>query len=169
MTRILVTTASKHGATQEIGDAIAAALESRGLEAFTRPAGEVDSLDGVDGVIIGSGVYAGRWLGPAKDLVRRFQAELRARPTWLFSSGPLGAAPAPGDVPVDVAEMTELSGARGHRVFAGRLAQEDVGFAERAIIKVVKAPYGDFRDWPEINAWAVEIAEALRPALAVEA
>jgi menaquinone-dependent protoporphyrinogen oxidase len=70
---------------------------------------------------------------------------------------------------VDVAEMTELSGARGHRVFAGRLAQEDVGFAERAIIKVVKAPYGDFRDWPEINAWAVEIAEALRPALAVEA
>lgn len=169
MTRILVTTASKHGATSEIGDAIAAALESRGIEAFHRRAAEVDSLDGVESVIIGSGVYAGHWLGPAKDLVRRFQAELRARAVWLFSSGPLGAAPAPVDVPVDVAEMTELSGARGHRVFAGRLAQEDVGFAERAIIKVVKAPYGDFRDWPEITAWAMEIAEALRPAVAAEA
>ncbi len=30
-------------------------------------------------------------------------------------------------------------------------------------MKVVHAPYGDFRNWPEISAWALEIAGALTP------
>jgi hypothetical protein len=29
------------------------------------------------------------------------------------------------------------------------------------IVKAVKAPEGDFRDWDEIDAWADEIAVAL--------
>jgi hypothetical protein len=33
-----------------------------------------------------------------------------------------------------------------------------LGFAERAIVKVVRALYGDYRNWPEITAWAREIA-----------
>jgi menaquinone-dependent protoporphyrinogen oxidase len=169
MTRILVTTASKHGATHEIGDAIAAALESRGIEAFTAHAADVSSLQGVDAVIIGSGVYAGRWLEPAKAFVERFQAELALRPVWLFSSGPLGDTQKPEDVPWDEAAMIEKTGARGHHVFAGRLAKEDLGLAERAIVKVVKAPFGDFRNWSEISAWALEIADALTPAEAATA
>jgi menaquinone-dependent protoporphyrinogen oxidase len=164
MTRILVSTASKHGATHEIGDAIAAALEAKGIEAFTTHAADVTSLEGVDAVVIGSGVYAGRWLEPAKALIDRFQAELRLLPVWLFSSGPLDGAQKPDDVPLDAAAMIEMSGARAHRVFAGRLTPGDLGFAERAIVKLVKAPYGDFRDWAEISAWASEIAEAVVPA-----
>ena len=119
---------------------------------------DVSSLDDVDGVIVGSGVYAGHWLGPAKEFVERFQEDLRRRPVWLFSSGPLGSPPAPDGDPVDVAPMVEKSGARGHRVFAGKLVQEEIGLAERAIVKLVHAPYGDFRDWAEIRAWAREIA-----------
>jgi menaquinone-dependent protoporphyrinogen oxidase len=169
MTRILVATASKHGATYEIGDAIAGALESKGIETVTEHAEDVTTLDGVDAVIIGSGVYAGRWLEPAKTLVERFHAELRLLPVWLFSSGPLGDTQTPDDIPWDAATMIDKSGARGHRVFAGRLVKEDLGFAERAIVRVVKAPYGDYRNWAEISAWAVEIAGALAPAEAVTA
>ncbi len=158
MVRILVTTASKHGATDEIGDAIAATLESAGIEAYARATEEVSSLDDVDGVIVGSGVYAGHWMGQAKAFVERFQEDLRRRPVWLFSSGPLGRAPTQEDVPLDVASIVEKSAARGHRVFAGKLDREDIGLAERAIVKVVHAPYGDFRDWAEIRKWAREIA-----------
>ena len=164
MVRILVTTASKHGSTHEIGDAIAAALESAGIEAFTQHAEDVQSFRGVDAVVIGSGVYAGRWLEPAKAMVERFQEELRQRPVWLFSSGPLGDSEAIDDVPWDAAPMIAMSGARGHRVFAGKLAHEDLGLAERALVKVVRAPYGDFRTWPDITAWGLEIAGAVTPA-----
>ncbi len=50
---------------------------------------------------------------------------------------------------------------REHRVFFGALDPDELGFAERMIVKAVKAPTGDFRDWDEIGAWADEIADAL--------
>ncbi|HET9497869.1 MAG TPA: flavodoxin domain-containing protein [Candidatus Limnocylindria bacterium] len=168
MTRVLVATASKHGATHEIGDAIAAALESEGIEAFTGRAEDVTALDDVDAVILGSGVYAGHWLEPAKTFVDRFQAELRALPVWLFSSGPLGDPPAPAGDPVDVSMVREKSGARDHQVFAGRLDQPNLGFAERAVIKLVRAPYGDFRDWPAIAKWGREIAGSVVEVAAID-
>ena len=54
------------------------------------PPGDVASLDGYDAVIIGSAVYMGHWLDPAKDLVSRFGDALAGRLVWLFSSGPVG-------------------------------------------------------------------------------
>jgi menaquinone-dependent protoporphyrinogen oxidase len=57
--------------------------------------------------------------------------------------------------------------ARGHRVFVGKLNPGDLGFGERLMAKVVKAPEGDFRDWDAIRAWAREIAAALTPAASV--
>ena len=164
MVRIVVITASKHGATREIGEAIAMALAAAGFEAQVRAAEEVTTIDDADAVILGSGVYAGHWLGSAKDLAERLGTSLRQRPVWLFSSGPLGNPPAPASDPVDVATMMEMTAARGHRVFAGKLTKEQLGFGERAIIGMVHAPYGDFRNWPEINEWAHEIAGALAPA-----
>ncbi len=56
---------------------------------------------------------------------------------------------------------------RGHRVFAGRLDRAALSIGERLIIKGVKAPYGDFRDWPAIDAWAdgvaVEVLQMVQP------
>lgn len=161
--RILVVTASKHGSTEGIGDAVATELRAAGAVVVRRRAEEVATLEDADAVIIGSGVYAGRWLTPAKAFIDRFQAELSQRPVWLFSSGPLGDTQTSDDVPLDAAGVIEKSGARGHRVFAGRLAREDLGLAERAIVNVVHAPYGDFRDWAEISAWAQEIAGSMAP------
>ncbi len=36
---------------------------------------------------------------------------------------------------------------------------------ENLIVKSVKAPTGDFRDWAAITAWATAIAEALTKAV----
>ena len=96
---ILVTVASKHGATGDIGDVVAGVLRDAGLAVETRAPDRVDSLDGFDAVILGSAVYAGRWMGSATHFADRFAAELASREVWLFSSGPTGGAPTPKDDP----------------------------------------------------------------------
>ena len=159
--RVLVTTASKHGATDEIGHRIAATLEGAGLTVSTVAPEAVVSVDGYDAVIVGSGVYAGRWVESAKAFVERERDALRTKRVWLFSSGPIGDPPKPVEDPTDVAAMVAASGAIEHRTFAGRLDKEGLGFGEKIIIAAVRAPDGDFRDWDAIDAWAQGIAIAL--------
>lgn len=161
-TTILVSAATKHGATLEIAEAIARGLERRGIAAQARDAATVQSLDGFDALVIGSAVYAGHWLGPARELVERHFPDAAGRPVWLFSSGPVGEPdPEPEGDPVDVATLVEATSARAHRVFAGRIDRGRLGFAERAIVRALRAPDGDFRDWDAIDAFAGDIAAAV--------
>ena len=160
--RVLVTAATRHGATAEIAAAIGEVLAGRGLDATVAAPEQVKGVDGYDAVVLGSAVYAGHWLKPARELVGRFGTVLADRPVWLFSSGPVGDPPKPEEDPVDVTEILTATGARDHRVFAGRLVRRQLSFPERAIVSALRVPEGDFRDWPEIRQWADEIAEALR-------
>lgn len=158
---ILVTAASKHGATAEIAAAIADTLRESGLEVSIQEPGDVASLEDHDAVVLGSGVYAGRWLEPARRFSERHHAALRARPVWLFSSGPIGEPLAPAEEPADgLRLLTELH-ARQHRTFPGRVNTDDLGWVERTITRMVKAPDGDFRDWDAIRTWAGAIANEL--------
>jgi menaquinone-dependent protoporphyrinogen oxidase len=159
---ILVTYASKHGSTQDIADRIAAALRRHGHEVIVQPVHAVANPAAYEAVILGSAVYFGSWLKEATEFARRHRDALAARPVWLFSSGPLGDTP-----PVDPKEIVELQAAihpRGHRTFVGSLDRHDLSFAERMIVKAVKAPDGDFRDWDDIDTWAESIAQTLMSA-----
>jgi menaquinone-dependent protoporphyrinogen oxidase len=163
VSRVLVTAASRHGATHEIAEAIAAGLARRGVEADTRRAEDLTELDGYDAYVIGSAVYVGRWLAAARDLVEAHAETLAMRPVWMFSSGPLGPPEAlkPEGDPVDADDMIQAAGAVEHRVFAGRLDRSLLGLAEKAVVVAVRAPEGDFRDWEAIDGYAAEIAERL--------
>jgi menaquinone-dependent protoporphyrinogen oxidase len=159
--KILITVASKHGSTGGIGEIIAGVLRDAGSEVTATTPEQVTDVGPYDAVVVGSGVYAGRWLAPARRFVERFAGELGRRPVWLFSSGPIGDPPVPeGDAPETVT-LAERVGARGHRSFAGRLDRGQLGFVERTITKAIKAPEGDFRDWEEIRSWADTIAATL--------
>jgi menaquinone-dependent protoporphyrinogen oxidase len=162
--RVLVTAASKHGSTQEIAVALARGLEecevgrSAGLTATAVPVSQRPDPAGFSAVVLGSAVYVGRWLEPARDYATGHSAVLRGRPVWLFSSGPIGEPPFPPDEPYDARPVAELVGAREHRVFPGRMDRELLGFGERAMVTAMRAPVGDFRDWAAVRAWAEEIA-----------
>ena len=160
--KVLVVVASKHGNTRAVGEAIEAGLTDAGLEAEVREPAAMADLDAFAAVVVGSAVYVGKWLPDARAFVERHAGELRGRPVWLFSSGPLGEPPKPAEDPVDIAALSELVGARGHRLFTGNLDRDQLGFGERAVTRMVGAPYGDYRDWPEIRAWAKEIAGTLQ-------
>jgi menaquinone-dependent protoporphyrinogen oxidase len=64
--------------------------------------------------------------------------------------------------PRQLAELTETLRPKEHRIFFGALDQSKLGFGERILVKAVKAPDGDFRDWDQIRDWAAAIAEQLR-------
>ena len=110
--QVLVSTASKHGSTADIGRAIADVLIGEGIEARILAPEEVTSLDSYDAIILGSAVYAGHRMKPMRELVDRLEAELAGRPVWLFSSGPIGDPPKPEEDPVDVAPIMEKTDAR---------------------------------------------------------
>jgi hypothetical protein len=87
---------------------------------------------------------------------------MRDLPVWLFSTGPLGVPLKPAGVPVDVAPILEQSEAREHRIFGGRLDKRDLGFGEKALVRIVGAADGGCRPWDEIESWAGEIASTLK-------
>jgi menaquinone-dependent protoporphyrinogen oxidase len=171
--RVLVVVASKHGATADIGAALTRALadssagRTAGLEVVCLPVERRPDPAPYDAVVLGSAVYVGRWLEPARHYAAEHATALRGRPVWLFSSGPIGEPPFPADEPHDVGPLSESIGARGHRVFPGRLDKSLLSFGERAMVTAMRAPIGDFRDWDAVRAWGEEIAaEVVRLATA---
>ena len=160
---VLVTAASRHGATQEIAEAIGRTLSDRGVTAFVVPIADVSELDGYDAVVLGSAVYMGQWLESARDFVEQHSETLASRPTWLFSSGPIGDPPRPKEPEaVDVGAIVSRTQTKEHHLFAGKLDKSKLGFGERAVMLAFRAVEGDYRDWSEIEAWASDIAEGLR-------
>ena len=114
------------------------------IEAEVIAPDSVRSLAGYEAVVVGSGVYAGHWLGPAKAFVLRYRTELADLPVFLFSSGPIGDPPKPAQDPLDMVELDDATSAVDHQVFAGRVTRSQLGFFERLVTTVVHAD-GDFR------------------------
>ena len=111
--------------------------------------------------IVGSAVYSGQWLEPARAFVARHADDLAARPVFLFSSGPLGyPSRHPVDLP-DALAVETATGAMDLRVFPGRLVGRDLNLRERVTVTKTHAPFGDFRPWDDIIDWTREIARYL--------
>lgn len=168
MAKVLVAYASRLGGTRGIAEAIGEGLGKRGHDAIVRAVEEITSLDGVDAVVLGSGVFANHWHKPAVVLARRYEAELTALPLWLFSSGPVGDIKNPGPLadPKEVAELRSRLRPRDHQIFWGSLDRKtldesDLGTFSRFISRRF-IPEGDWRDWPAIDAWAEKISNELR-------
>jgi menaquinone-dependent protoporphyrinogen oxidase len=165
--RVLVVAASRHGSTAEIAAMLARGIgesdagKASGIIGVAVPAEQRPDPSAFDAVVLGSAVYAGRWLDGAREYAAAHAAALRTRPVWLFSSGPIGSPVVAEDEPHDAAPLGALTGARAHRVFPGRLDPTRLSFGERAMVTAMRAPIGDFRNWDEVRAWAAEIAAEL--------
>lgn len=164
---VLVVYATKHGATAEIAERIAQVLRAAGLTVTFTAANATTDPASYDAVVLGSAVYAGAWRKEAVVFLEAQADALAQRPVWIFSSGPTGE----GD-PVALvkgwrfpeAQRPLLERIRPCEValFHGKLDPAKLNLAEKVVIKAVKAPTGDFRDGPAIEAWAQGIADVLR-------
>jgi menaquinone-dependent protoporphyrinogen oxidase len=165
--QVLVAYATKHGATTEIAEKIGEVLREAGLSTDVLPVDRVSDLASYEAVVLGSAVYIGQWRKEAARFLEANEKALSGRPVWLFSSGPTGEGDAVQLMqgwrfPGAQQPIADRIGPRDIAIFHGLLDGKRLNLAEKLIIKLVKAPVGDFRDWDAIRAWATAIAEALK-------
>jgi menaquinone-dependent protoporphyrinogen oxidase len=163
--RVLVTYATRHASTAEIAEAIGHVLSATadGDRVDVLPVEDVDDVEDYDVVLLGSAIYDGRWLKPARQFVHSNIEALANRPVWFFSSGPIGEPPVPDTDVGEITALAELIQARGHKLFAGQLRLAGLQQAERSNVRQVHGVEGDYRDWTTIRAWAAEVADSLSP------
>jgi menaquinone-dependent protoporphyrinogen oxidase len=165
--KILVAFASKYGATKEIAEKIGQVLKEAGHSVDVLPVDKTASLEPYVAVILGSAVYIGGWRKGAARFLRANEKTLAKKKVWLFSSGPTGR----GD-PIELVKGWRFPKALQHiadrvqpvdiALFQGAAFPEKLSPIGRWMIKKVKAPLGDFRDWDAITVWAGKIAAKLK-------
>lgn len=164
---ILVAYASKYGATKEIAEKIGDVLRQSGKLVDVFPVGVVKDLARYQAVIMGSAIYVGKWPKSAAKFMQANEKTLADRPFWLFSSGPSGE----GDpielvegkrLPIGLQPIIDRIRPRDIIVFHGNINLDKINAIEKwAVRRVVKKPFGDFRDWGSIEKWSRGIASAL--------
>lgn len=164
--RVLVTYASKYGATAGIAEKIGQVLLEAGLAVDVRQADQVGDLNPYRAVVLGSAVYIGQWRKEAARFLEANVQTLANRPVWLFSSGPTGE----GDpielvqgwrFPTKLQPLADRIKPRDIAVFHGAIELKKLNVLYRWMLKNVKSANGDYRQWDAITAWAKGIAEAL--------
>jgi len=165
--KILVAYATKHGATAEIAEKIGEVVRESGQDVAVFPVKDVKDISPYSTVILGSAVYMGAWRREAGAFLKANEISLSQKKVWLFSSGPTGK----GDIksllkdwtfPRGLKDLAERIKPRGHEIFRGDLREDKMGGFERWVIKKVKAPLGDFRDWEVVAGWARSITDELK-------
>jgi menaquinone-dependent protoporphyrinogen oxidase len=169
--KVLVTYATKYGATAEIAEKIAEVLRANDLSTDVMDVKKVKDLAPYSAVVLGSAVYIGRWRKEAVKFIEDNEEALAARDVWIFSSGPTDE----GDpvelvkgwtLPEKLEPVAERIQPHDIAVFHGDLDPEKMNFIERTMIKNIKVPTGDFRDWDMITAWATAVAGTLQESTA---
>ena len=160
--KVLIAHASWAGSTAAIAERVAEVLNRNGFTAEAAPAGKVKDVSGYDAVVLGTAVHAGKLKPDALKFVDRNNTDLNRRPFAAF------------DVCMTMKGCDEESKSRARAyldplrthvkplsegLFAGAYDQQKLDFVSRQIMKMIKAPPGDFRKWDEIEAWAASLVQ----------
>ena len=159
---ILVTAASKHGATDEVADAIARRIEASGITVDRLAPADVTSVADYDAVVVGSAVYILQWMPEAHDFMERFKDELPAGRVWAFSVGMNGVPKHSRQDGSRVGPLLTHVKCRDLHTSAGRYKPSLLSLRERSVARLAGVVEGDFRDWEAVDQWADEIVEALK-------
>ena len=165
--RILIGYASRFGSTRDIANRIAVAVRTDGSDVDVCSVDEISDFERYDAVVFGSGVYDGSWTAEANELMRRHADVLARKRLWLFSVGSFGDRhPIVGKLikkePKDIGDLERTLHPRDYRVFAGVIDLDHWPAWGRILFKALGGLAGDNRRWPDIDAWAEEIAHELR-------
>lgn len=168
--KILVAYASRAGSTGEVAEAIGEVLCNGGAAVDVRLAKDVTDVSPYRAVVVGSAIYMGRWMSEAVKFVERQRDALSQVPVAYFTvcltmkddteenRRTVAAYLDPVREQVPQVQPVDVG------LFAGRLDSSKLPFLYRLIIKAMKQPEGDFRNWEAIRAWAGELVPLLESA-----
>ncbi len=167
--KILVTYASRNGATAGVAEAIGRTLAEGGVPVEVQRMQEVTDLAPYRAVVAGSAIHAGEWLPEAMQFVHDHQAELRSKPFAAFLVCMTMSMPNPQyreHVATWLEPVRRMVRPVSEGLFAGALHLDKIpSLGDRVkfwlSIKMGVWSEGDHRDWNAIRAWA----DSIRPLL----
>ena len=151
---VLVVYATKNGSTQEVAEAVAAALRTREQSITLAPAKKIRDLSDYRLVVLGAPLYSGKWHRDAHGFLKRNREALTALPVAVFALGPRSPE-ADGNWPRCREQMD--------RALAKHSWLHPVS---KALFGGVDPPRSkkerrDQRDWDAIRAWASGLPDVL--------
>ena len=168
--KALVVYGTKSGCTTGVAEAIGKTLAEAGATVDVVPGESAPDPAGYDMVYVGSGVRAGQWHTSVSGWVKTNAEALKAKPVAFYT-----VALTMADASKDEATRTSEVGAYTDPLiaetgvkpvdvglFAGWFEPKRFSFIERTIMKLMKAPEGDHRDFSAIASWTTTTAEKLQ-------
>ena len=162
--KILVAYASRAGSTGEVSEVIGQVLREAGAAVDVRLAKDVTDLSPYRAVVVGSGIRVGKWLPEAVEFVERHREVLSRIPVAYFlvcltlkedTEENRREVSAYLDPVRDLVQPVDVG------LFAGAMDYSKLPFILRLVMKAMKSPKGDFRDWEAIRAWADRVHNRL--------
>jgi menaquinone-dependent protoporphyrinogen oxidase len=162
--KVLVAYGTRAGSTAGVAERVAEVLNRSGFAAQAAEAKKVKDTASYDAVVLGSSVRAGKLKSEVLRFLDKNKADLSSKPFAAFvvclamkDSDEKGRATAGTYLEPVRERIKPLS----EGLFAGAYDPSKWGFVERRIMKMIKAPPGDFRKWDDIEAWAASLVPLL--------
>ncbi len=162
MKKILVAYGTVAGSTKEVAEAVAEVLNAGKYEAITAPVEEIESLEGYDGLVLGTSVRAFHLLPKTTRFLRKFKKQIVKMPYAIF----LVCLVMSEDTEERrqtamrfVKPMTKVKPPLSIGLFGGVMDPSKLTGYARGMFK--KSPYADNRNWDTIKSWASELATLL--------
>jgi len=164
--KILVTYASRAGATGEVADTIGQELSEAGFSVDVRQTKEVTDLSEYHAVVLGSAIYMGGWMSDATKFVEKHRETLSQMSLAIFTVSMLMVDRPEEHQQLIATHFTESEQQPrlqpvSNEIFGGRIDYSKLPFFYRTIAKMMKAEEEDRRDWDAIRTWAGELAATL--------
>jgi len=169
MASILVTYATRYGSTREVAEEVAKRVRAHGQAVDVQSVDEVDSLEGFDAVVLGSGLYVGGMLKDAYTFLNRHQAILETLPVAVFVLGPLTGDQVRDDhhkqLDDALAKVAWLKPVAAEE-FVGKYDPAHLRFTDKLASVLPVSPLyhetaHDERDWAAIDGWADHLTDDL--------
>jgi menaquinone-dependent protoporphyrinogen oxidase len=164
--KVLVCYSTGTGCTQSVAERIGETLAREGADVDVKPYESSPEPAAYDAIVAGSGTRAGSWRPAAKKWITRNAEALKAMPVALFTVGIAmahGGAEKTAETLGVTNGLVQKTGLEPVDVgaFAGWFDPRKFNFIERKVMRMAKAPEGDFRDWAAIEDWAMRVAPTL--------
>ncbi len=168
--KILVTYASRFGATAGVAEAIGKTLAENGAQVDVLPMKDVNDLSPYRAVVAGSAINGAVWLPEAMQFIQLHQAELKKKPFAAFLVCMTLAMKNGEQYRSNVSNWLDpvraLVRPVSEGLFAGTLDINKIpSFGDRVKFRLSVLfgvwKEGDHRDWNAIRAWAESLAPLL--------